>query len=79
MPALIMVGKYDGAIGPGQMQALAARLPNALFDEFDQSAHFIYEEQPGKFLRDVERFLSSAGRVEGAKFRGYGGAPAVEN
>ena len=60
MPALVMVGRYDGAIGPEQMQALAARLPNALFDKFDQSAHFIYEEQPGKFLRDVESFLNSA-------------------
>ena len=60
MPALIMVGKYDGAIGPEQMRALAAGIPNALFDEFNQSAHFVYEEQPDKFLHDVEGFLGPA-------------------
>lgn len=59
MPTLVMVGKYDGAIGAEQMQALAARLPNAHFDEFDQSAHFVYAEQPVKFVRDVEVFLAS--------------------
>ena len=59
MPTLIIVGKYDGAIGPEQMRTLAARLPNAHFDEFDQSAHFVYAEQPVKFLHDVEVFLAS--------------------
>ena len=56
MPTLVIAGKYDGAIGPEQMRTLAARLPNAHFDEFDQSAHFVYAEQPVKFLRDVEHF-----------------------
>lgn len=56
MPTLIMVGKYDGAIGPEQMRTLAARLPNGRFDE---SAHFVYAEQPNKFVKDVESFLAS--------------------
>ena len=59
MPTLVIAGKYDGAIGPEQMRTLAARLPNAHFDEFDQSAHFVYAEQPVKFLRDIEDFLAS--------------------
>ena len=59
MPTLVMAGKYDGAIGPEQMQTLAARLPNAHLDDFDQSAHFVYAEQPVKFVRDVKAFLAS--------------------
>lgn len=59
MPTLVIVGKYDRAIGVQQMQALAARLPNAHFDEFDQSSHFVYAEQPVKFVRDIEVFLTS--------------------
>ena len=60
MPTLVIAGKYDGAIGPEQMRTLAARLPNAHFDRFDQSAHFVYAEQPVKFVRDVTAFLASA-------------------
>ncbi len=59
MPTLVIAGKYDGAIGPEQMKTLAAQLPNAHFDEFDQSAHFVYAEEPVKFVRDVEDFLDS--------------------
>lgn len=60
MPTLVVAGKYDGAIGPEQMRTLAAHLPNAHFDLFDQSAHFVYAEQPVKFVRDVTAFLASA-------------------
>jgi len=60
MPTLIVVGKYDGAIGSKQMQTLAAKLPNSRFDELDRSAHFVYAEQPAKFVRDVTAFLASA-------------------
>ena len=54
----VIVGKYDGAIGPKQMRALAARLPKVRFDEFEKSAHFVYAEQPAKFVRDVAAFLA---------------------
>ncbi len=59
MPVLVMVGKFDGAVGVSQMRMLAARLPNADFDEFKLSGHFVYAEEPAKFTRDVEGFLSS--------------------
>jgi proline iminopeptidase len=60
MPVLVSVGRYDGAIGEQQMQDLAAHLPNARFDEFDSSAHFVYAEQPEKFVHDVTAFLKGA-------------------
>ena len=60
MPALIIAGKHDGAIGPEEMRTLAARLADARFHEFEESAHFVYAEQPAKFVHDVEAFLASA-------------------
>lgn len=60
MPVLVIVGKYDGAIGKQQMLDLADHLPNARFDEFDRSAHFVYAEQPKKFVHDVTAFLNNA-------------------
>ncbi len=60
MPALIIVGKHDGAVGTDQMRRLAAELPNARFDEFDKSAHFVYAEQPIKFVQDLDAFLGSS-------------------
>lgn len=60
MPALIMVGKYDGAVGVDQMRCLADHLPHARFDEFDESAHFPYAEEPERFEKDLADFLSSS-------------------
>lgn len=57
MPVLVVVGKYDGAVGVEQMRSLAEHLPHARFDEFEQSAHFAYEEEPEKFERDITEFL----------------------
>ena len=57
MPALIIAGKYDYAIGAVQMKLLADHLPHAQYDEFSESGHFVYAEEPGKFVSDVTRFL----------------------
>ena len=59
MPVLVIVGRYDGAVGKQQMQDLASHLPNARFDEFNKSAHFVYAEQPKKFVHDVTAFLKA--------------------
>jgi hypothetical protein len=37
MPVLIMVGKYDGAVGVDQIRDLADHLAHGRFDEFDQA------------------------------------------
>ena len=58
MPVLVMVGKYDGAVGVETMRALADHVPHAQFDEFERSAHFPYAEEPDKFEHDVTMFLS---------------------
>ena len=58
MPVLIIVGKYDGAVGTEQLMSLAKRSPHAQFDEFDRSAHFPYAEEPVKFEHDVATFIT---------------------
>ena len=58
MPVLVIVGKYDRAVGVEQMQYMADHLPHARFDEFNQSAHFVYAEEPDKFEHDVVEFLA---------------------
>jgi pimeloyl-ACP methyl ester carboxylesterase len=59
MPTLVIVGKYDGAVGVEQMRTLAEKLSDARFDQFDQSAHFVYAEEPDKFARDLAAFLGA--------------------
>jgi proline iminopeptidase len=58
MPVLVIVGRYDGAVGVKSMRSLANQLAHARFDEFDGSAHFPYAEEPDKFALDVAAFLS---------------------
>jgi proline iminopeptidase len=57
MPTLVMVGRYDMVIGVDQMKMLATELPNARFDEFEDSGHFVYAEETQKFVHDVADFL----------------------
>ncbi len=40
MPVLVVAGKFDGAVDPVQQRALAERLQHAVYDEFENSAHF---------------------------------------
>jgi proline iminopeptidase len=58
MPVLVIVGRYDEAVGADSMRSLAERVPQAQFDEFTLSAHFPYAEQGPKFDRDVPTFLA---------------------
>ncbi len=57
MPVLVIVGRYDGGVEP--LREVAARVPHGRFDEFEDSAHFPYAEEPGKFAADVTGFLGA--------------------
>lgn len=59
MPVSLIVGRFDGAVGVGQMRTLAAHLPNAHLSEFAESGHFPYADEPRKFVHDVTIFLES--------------------
>lgn len=58
MPVLVIAGRYDGAIDPEQMRTLAQHLPDARYEEFANSAHFPYAEEPAKFELAVAAFLA---------------------
>ena len=63
MPVLVIEGRFDGSVDPAQARTLAEHLPHARYDEFGESAHFPYAEQPAKFALDVTAFLDpSLGR-----------------
>lgn len=59
MPVLVIAGHHDGAARPAGLRALATRLPNARFVEYDASGHFVYLDEPERFARDVTAFLTS--------------------
>ena len=59
MPTLIIAGRHDGAVRPAGLRMLADRLPNARFVEFANSGHFVYLDEPERFAREVNLFVSS--------------------
>ena len=65
-PVLVVAGHLDGAVRPPGLRRLAERLPNARFVEYDQSGHFVYLDDPERFVRDVVAFLGASipGKVQ---------------
>jgi proline iminopeptidase len=59
MPTLVMAGRLDGAIVPKGLEELTQRLPNATFVEYDRSGHFVYLDEPDRFVRDVTSFITA--------------------
>lgn len=57
MPVLVIVGKYDLAVGAAPQAALARQMPHGKYVELQNSAHFGYEEEPKAFKDAVEAFL----------------------
>ena len=59
MPTLVIAGRLDGALVPRGLQELTQRLPNATFVEYDRSGHFVYLDEPDRFVRDVTSFIAA--------------------
>lgn len=58
VPALIVTGRHDRITPPSQAETMAALLPNARLEIFEDSGHMtICEEQP-RFLALVREFLA---------------------
>jgi proline iminopeptidase len=57
MPTLVIVGTHDRAVGVAPQKALVSQLPHARLQEFAESAHFPYEEEPARFQRVVTGFV----------------------
>jgi proline iminopeptidase len=58
MPVLVIAGRHDSMARPEWLREFARRLPNARFIEYEQSGHWVYVDEPGRFARDVIRFLA---------------------
>lgn len=64
MPALVIVGEHDWITPPPQARELAAALPNAQLEVFENSGHYPFLEEPERFMALVEAFLvATAKRV----------------
>jgi proline iminopeptidase len=59
MPVLVIAGRRDGAAQPAGLRELARRLPNARFVEYEDSGHFVYLDEPGRFSKEIADFITS--------------------
>jgi proline iminopeptidase len=57
MPVLVVAGRFDGAAISAGLRDLARSLPRARFVEFERSGHFVYLDEPDRFVREVAAFL----------------------
>ena len=56
-PTLVVAGRYDGMTS-GQEREIHAGIPNPELVLFEQSSHYPFAEEPGRFFDTVEDFLS---------------------
>ena len=54
---LVIAGGQDFAIGLEPQRALARALPRARLVEYPDAGHFLYLDEPERFVRDVGAFL----------------------
>jgi proline iminopeptidase len=59
MPALVIAGSHDGGILPAGLRPLAEELPHGQYVEFENSAHFVYLDEPDRFAAEVTAFIKS--------------------
>jgi len=52
-PVLIMAGRHDFILQPGYAEDLHRALPNAKLVMFENSGHFPFIEEPGKFINTL--------------------------
>ena len=57
MPTLIVHGKQDILVPPGNAELLAVKMPKAEVVYFDSNAHIVHTEEPDKFTEVLLKFL----------------------
>ncbi|MGO4118644.1 alpha/beta fold hydrolase [Rhizobium ruizarguesonis] len=60
LPVLVLVGAYDWVCPPRAGLAIANAVQNGRLVEFDKSGHFLFSEEPAKFVAVVEDFLANS-------------------
>ena len=62
LPTLVITGDLDGIVPPEDSRIIADALPDASFVVFEGVGHLPQEEDPGRTLDEIRRFLSSTGQ-----------------
>ncbi|MBK7318322.1 MAG: alpha/beta hydrolase [Anaerolineales bacterium] len=57
VPTLIIVGRHDFITNVEMAKEMAARIPNAQMEVFEESGHYGFVEEPEKFYRVVKEFV----------------------
>lgn len=57
MPVLVIAGERDYQVGLEPQRELAERLPDAELLVYEGAGHFMYVDQPERFVRDVTTFF----------------------
>ncbi len=57
MPTLIVHGKQDILVPPGNAELLATKMPTAEVVYFDSNAHLVHTQEPNKFNEVLLKFL----------------------
>lgn len=57
-PTLLVTGTADNVIDPGNSDLLAERIPSARVERLDGLGHLFFWEEPDRFVRIVEEFLT---------------------
>ena len=58
-PVLVLGGRFDRECVVEASEAIARGIPDAELVIFEQSGHFVFVEEPEKFLAAVQSFLNS--------------------
>ena len=59
-PVLVLSGRYDRTCSVDAGALMAARLPDAEFVIFEESAHMLFVEEPERYITTVADFLTNA-------------------
>jgi proline iminopeptidase len=62
MPVLVAAGRWDRAVPPRVSRQFREHAPQAQFVMFERSGHFIFVEEPARFLEVVQGFLADGKR-----------------
>jgi proline iminopeptidase len=57
VPTLVIVGRHDFITNVEMAKEMTERIPNARMEIFEESGHYGFVEEPGKFYRVVKEFV----------------------
>ena len=63
-PTLILHGKEDVIVPPGNAEILAKRIPGAKLIMLDNVAHFLFQPKPERVYKVINDFLSEKIEIE---------------